>query len=496
MDRLLGWNAGSSDYPNPKIEYDATANRISRKVDNIWSSSLFHNYSYHSSSGNALNYITNWSSPAQAVTYTDFKKVKSLSQEGESFSLDYGVDDQRVFMKENSRYGVDRYYVGDYEEEISEGGRYTTGIYYIYGGNGIAGVYKNMGTSKIYYSAYTDRQGSLVALVNGKSVAQRYSYDPWGNRLQKDDAVTGFIVSRGYTMHEHLDNYRLINMNGRMYDPLSSTFLSPDPYIQSSGNWLNYNRYAYCMNNPMKYIDPSGEFVEFIIGGILIGAYIGASIKGGSFNPAKWEGCWWQGAIWGGLIGAATGGLIGAMWESGASIQTLGLKPINLLTFSPASASIGGTTTMTIGGGLGLWGGISVPLGKKKDANSTLASDYSSIDEIQNVIGTNQPGHTGDTDDSFRFPELDNSIQSGLGVLEYYSYKQKYDIPYKGLSYLSYPLGFSSMYNNYKDALYNKTSWGNFIYEGTKIILPQIWRPGTLIVPIIEGYEFVWEQFK
>lgn len=341
MDRLLGWNAGSNDYPNPRMEYDATANRISRKVDNIWSSSLFHNYSYYSSSGNALNYITNWSSPAQAVTYTDFKKVKSLSQEGESFSLDYGVDDQRVFMKENSRYGVDRYYVGDYEEEISEGGRYTTGIYYIYGGNGIAGVYKNMGTSKIYYSAYTDRQGSLVALVNGKSVAQRYSYDPWGNRrkasnwLQKDDAVTGFIVSRGYTMHEHLDNYRLINMNGRMYDPLSSTFLSPDPYIQSSGNWLNYNRYAYCMNNPMRYTDPTGEFFfssflgpfGAILDGICWGAVIGGvgytaniAFSDGGFSNWSWSGF---GKSLG--IGAVSGGVTAGIGQMFGPVGSMGM---------------------------------------------------------------------------------------------------------------------------------------------------------------------------
>ena len=55
---------------------------------------------------------------------------------------------------------------------------------------------------------------------------------------------------------------------GRMYSlPLfytgnsgSGRMLSPDNYVQDPNNPNNYNRYAYCMNNPLKYTDPSGEF--------------------------------------------------------------------------------------------------------------------------------------------------------------------------------------------------------------------------------------------
>ena len=35
-------------------------------------------------------------------------------------------------------------------------------------------------------------------------------------------------------------------------------FLSPDPFIQDMTNPDNFNRYAYCLNNPLKYTDPSG----------------------------------------------------------------------------------------------------------------------------------------------------------------------------------------------------------------------------------------------
>lgn len=36
------------------------------------------------------------------------------------------------------------------------------------------------------------------------------------------------LFDRGYTLHEHYDEFGLINMNGRVYDPYMSTFLSSD----------------------------------------------------------------------------------------------------------------------------------------------------------------------------------------------------------------------------------------------------------------------------
>lgn len=48
-------------------------------------------------------------------------------------------------------------------------------------------------------------------------------------------------------------------MNGRVYDPQVARFVSPAPFVQAPGNWLNYDRYAYCMNNPLVYSDPSGN---------------------------------------------------------------------------------------------------------------------------------------------------------------------------------------------------------------------------------------------
>ncbi|MBU0486399.1 MAG: hypothetical protein KKD31_00435, partial [Bacteroidetes bacterium] len=65
------------------------------------------------------------------------------------------------------------------------------------------------------------------------------------------------ITNRGYTGHEHLDAFHLINANARLYDPVCARFLSPDNYVQSPANSTGFNRYAYCMNNPVVNVDPS-----------------------------------------------------------------------------------------------------------------------------------------------------------------------------------------------------------------------------------------------
>jgi RHS repeat-associated protein len=58
-----------------------------------------------------------------------------------------------------------------------------------------------------------------------------------------------------------MDMFGLINMNGRMYDPILGRMLSPDPYVPDGTYTQDFNRYTYARNNPLSYIDPDGESV-------------------------------------------------------------------------------------------------------------------------------------------------------------------------------------------------------------------------------------------
>ena len=95
---------------------------------------------------------------------------------------------------------------------------------------------------------------------------QQFSYDAWGNSRDPytwtGANTTHCMFDRGFTGHEMLYDFGLINMNGRMYDPVMSSFLSVDRYVQNPSNSQNFNRYSYCLNNPLKYVDPSGWYMN------------------------------------------------------------------------------------------------------------------------------------------------------------------------------------------------------------------------------------------
>ncbi|MCC6252954.1 MAG: hypothetical protein IT238_10880 [Bacteroidia bacterium] len=56
-----------------------------------------------------------------------------------------------------------------------------------------------------------------------------------------------------------LNEFGLVNMNARLYDPVVGMMLSPDNYVQNPSNTQNFNRYAYCYNNLLAYIDSDGQ---------------------------------------------------------------------------------------------------------------------------------------------------------------------------------------------------------------------------------------------
>ena len=145
------------------------------------------------------------------------------------------------------------------------------------------------------------------------------TYDPWGRQtITKND----ISFHRGYCGHEMLPDFGLINMNGRVYDPLLGRFLSPDPYVQDPLNPQCYNRYAYCMNNPVKYTDPSGDSFWAVIGfssaAFAVGNTLVHSIRGDIHNLNDFGKYFSQGAISGALIGGTW--YLGAQTTIGASI--------------------------------------------------------------------------------------------------------------------------------------------------------------------------------
>ena len=77
-------------------------------------------------------------------------------------------------------------------------------------------------------------------------------------------------------------------MNARLYDPVLGRFLTPDPYVQMLDFTQAFNRYSYCMNSPLCYVDENGEF-WWVVAAAVIGGVINVATHWDSIDNV-WQG--------------------------------------------------------------------------------------------------------------------------------------------------------------------------------------------------------------
>ena len=184
------------------------------------------------------------------------------------------------------------------------------------------------------------------------------SYDAWGKQTVTLNTIG---LHRGYTGHEMLSEFDIINMNGRLYDPVLGRFFSPDNYVQMPDNSQNFNRYSYCLNNPLKYTDPSGDFWNLIIGAAIGGVFNWAS-HGFQFN-AKGLGHLVTGAVAGavgaGLASGVNVAMAGGNFWTGAAGLAKGISSTGFLAGAASGASAGFAGGFISGAGNSWVGGSS-----------------------------------------------------------------------------------------------------------------------------------------
>jgi len=125
---------------------------------------------------------------------------------------------------------------------------------------------------KFFY--HNDHLGGINIVTNeaGEQV-KRLEYQPYGDTKLEEGSKK---LSRKFTGKELDDSTRLYNFLARQYDPKIGRFVTADPIDYSDAgikiaggrdlqtflaNSQNLNRYAYCLNNPIKYTDPDGLYI-------------------------------------------------------------------------------------------------------------------------------------------------------------------------------------------------------------------------------------------
>ncbi|MCP4298624.1 MAG: RHS repeat-associated core domain-containing protein, partial [Proteobacteria bacterium] len=100
---------------------------------------------------------------------------------------------------------------------------------------------------------YTSLFHSLIC-----PVSLDYS-NPCGEVAQNRSTGTETVTHK-YTSQELDQESGLMYYNARYYDPTMARFITPDTMIPDASNSQAYNRYAYVLNNPVVYTDPTGHF--------------------------------------------------------------------------------------------------------------------------------------------------------------------------------------------------------------------------------------------
>ncbi|MBS1644584.1 MAG: RHS repeat-associated core domain-containing protein [Bacteroidetes bacterium] len=339
----LGYIAGPWGTPHTTT-YSANGNIMS-KYD-------VGTYEYGSSKPNAVSYVTNVSglvpTATQQITYTPFLRPKAVTENGweQEFIYDHSYGRVQSILKQAGVPVETHSYLPE-GLQIDSSTSGVDNIYYIQGPDGLCAIYKEHGGTSDWYIPSLDHIGSIVALAdyNGHVVYEQ-SFDAWGRYRNPADwsfvnipASTGFEWLRGYTGHEHMPQFGLINMNARLYDPLIGRMLGPDINVNGGGT-QGYNRYTYANNNPLKYTDPDGN--NPLIGAAIAAAVytVGAATKTGglgrNWNVEHFLINTFMGAWTGGM-----GGAVGDFFQAGTGIFSSGNIWVNEGLRGLAHGSVG-----------------------------------------------------------------------------------------------------------------------------------------------------------
>ena len=283
MDRLV--NADMGGHANVGMSYGVNGNIMHK--DGVGD----YNYGNYWQHPHAMKEVYDLGAQApvgwQDMEYNALGKPASIYDWGlgQTLTLAYGPDGERWSGETrdgNNNLVAEYRYIGDVET-VRQANVYFPTYYYHLGHNVLA--VDVHGTVSVYYML-TDPLGSVTDIYTADGTPVfKATYDPWG---QQTVALNTIGYRRGYCGHEMLQVYGLINMNARLYDPVTARFLAPDNYVQDPTNSQNFNRYSYCLNNSLKYTDPSGEWFGIddllIAGTSFVLGYIANGIDTGNWG--------------------------------------------------------------------------------------------------------------------------------------------------------------------------------------------------------------------
>ncbi len=280
----------TSGLMNINLTYDGNGNMTQRAV----------------SGGNTLNIA--WTPDNKPLTIIINNNNNNNNNNTTTTTTTYTYDGNRQRVKKQGTSGTTLYFGELYEE------RPGRPVFHIFAGSTRVMSIRSDG-NQTYHGNHLN-SASIITDDNGAK-REKIEYDPFGTyRVHETSSFP--LVNYTFTDQEYDDESGLYNYKARLYDPVLGRFISPDSIVPEPGNLQAFNRYSYCVNNPVTYTDPSGHmifemWVAIIIIGMLAGGITAArmgqnpalgAVIGGATAAA---GAYVAGEVYAGMGGTATG---------------------------------------------------------------------------------------------------------------------------------------------------------------------------------------------
>ena len=306
------------------------------------------------SSGNPVTY---YNGKDYSFTWTKGRQLASATVDGKQVSYAYDM----AGVRSSKQVGDTAYTYTTLSGKVMRQQWDGKTLEFVYddGNQPFAMIYNDGSTSTLYYYVL-NAQGDVIALLNADGkIAASYDYDAWGNCTVYDSSAKVLtdptsianlnpLRYRGYYYDAETGFYYL---QSRYYDPAICRFINADGQL-SITDFVGSNLFAYCGNDPVNRIDPTGEaWWHWALGALVVaGCAVATVATCGGFAAAATA----VGMVSCGVAAATTastiaaGAFIGSATAYGMAVATAASTSSSIKEFNDRGSW--GTVAATAGG--------------------------------------------------------------------------------------------------------------------------------------------------